>query len=120
MKVRILGNSLRLRLSQSEVNAFESEGVVGEKIEFPNGRSLIYRLCKSSDFRSDFTDDVITISIPHEEAESWINTNQVGIRQNLDLENEEKLSILVEKDFKCLTERGEDESDLYPNPNESH
>ena len=44
----------------------------------------------------------------------------MGISDDLFLENEDKLSILVEKDFKCLTDRSEDESDMFPNPKESH
>ncbi|MFT5833421.1 MAG: hypothetical protein ACI97N_001048, partial [Cognaticolwellia sp.] len=42
--------------------------------------------------------------------------NQVGFKYEMPLENGEILSLLLEKDFVCLDERGEDESDNYPNP----
>ena len=44
-------------------------------------------------------------------------TDQVSIRGEQVLADGEKLSILVEKDFVCLTGRDdEDESDMYPHP----
>ena len=48
-------------------------------------------------------------------ASDWVNTELVGMDNHSD--NDEKLKILIEKDFACLTERvGEDESDMFPHP----
>ncbi len=120
MKLRIQGNSIRFRLSQTEVANFGSDGACMGKTEFPNGYTLVYRLSQAPELSGNFTNNIITIALPEAEIESWINSDQVAIQGNLTLENEDKLSILVEKDFKCLTERSEDESDLFPNPKESH
>lgn len=120
MKLRIQGNSIRFRLTQTEVNNFGQDDACMSKVEFPGGSTLIYRLTTASELSSNFRNNVITIALPETETESWIKSDQVGISGDLTLENEDKLSILVEKDFKCLTERSEDESDLFPNPKESH
>ncbi len=44
MKLRIKGDSLRLRLTQGEVTALDTGGVVEEKVRFGGGAALIYRL----------------------------------------------------------------------------
>ena len=120
MKIRIQGNSIRLRLSQPEVSSFAAEGACMGKLEFPNGNTLVYRLSSSSKASAVFENNTITLMLPEADIQTWANTDQVGMKANLSLENEDNLSILVEKDFKCLTDRGVDESDLFPNPAESH
>ena len=119
MKIRIQGNTIRFRLTQTEVAGFGKEGACMGKLEFPNG-TLMYRLTQSGELGAIFNNNVITVILPEAEVKDWINTDRVGISGNLTLENEDNFSILVEKDFKCLTERGVDESDLFPNPSESH
>ena len=52
-------------------------------------------------------------------AEIWTNTDLVSLDEFVSLSENEKLRILVEKDFKCLKPRlHEDETDHYPHPNE--
>lgn len=120
MKLRIQGNSIRFRLSQTEVrNLGEGIHCIGN-LDFPSGNRLSYRLSIGAKLVCDFSDNLITISLPETAVKAWATTDQVGIKGELNLENGDKLSILVEKDFQCLTERAEDESDLFPNPKESH
>ncbi|MEZ4932033.1 MAG: hypothetical protein R2788_07940 [Saprospiraceae bacterium] len=52
-------------------------------------------------------------------ATDWSRSDEVGLEDDMPLGDGNALHILVEKDFKCLTERSEDESDLFPNPNEN-
>ncbi|WP_323756144.1 DUF7009 family protein [Roseivirga sp.] len=120
MKLRIQGNSIRVRLTQTEVNQL-GEGIdCISHLDFPNSSSLNYRLSVATVLGCKFSDNLITISLPETEVRGWATSDHVGIEGDLTLENGDKLSILVEKDFKCLTERAEDESDLFPNPKESH
>ncbi len=120
MKVRIQGNSIRLRLTQTEVINFGKEGICNSEIQFPNGNSLTCHLGLATKMGADFSNDTINIYLPKTEVRKWVNTDQVGIQGNLTIEDQNNLRILVEKDFKCLTERQEDESDMFPNPNEVH
>lgn len=121
MKIRIKGNSVRLRLTQSEVTQFEAVGKVSENIHFGLGKHLTYELVKSNSeiIEAKFEDSSIQILIPTHLGNQWATSDQVGIEYFKDLEDEKQLRILVEKDFKCLTIRQhEDESDAFPHPNE--
>ena len=120
MKLRIRDNSLRLRLMQAEVSQLRDEGVVAASTNFPDGREFRYVLEASpASVRPGASLDgsTITIRVPESTARDWADSNEVGIRGELELEAGGKLSILVEKDFACLAPReGEDESDMYPHP----
>ncbi|MEP2771062.1 MAG: hypothetical protein ABJH05_02860 [Fulvivirga sp.] len=117
MKIRIKGNSLRLRLTQSEVEEFTSNGRVSDSIHFGENQ-LIYTLQSEDrgDVVASFNGEFITVTIPRKEGEQWASTEQVGISRDQPLKNNERLSILIEKDFQCLIPRKEDESDLFTNP----
>lgn len=118
MKIRISGNTLRLRLSQSEVNEVGTEGRVSDSIDF-GPRKLIYmvQVVDQPEITASYEGDYITVNVPPAIAEPWATTEQVGFEADLALEGEEKLYVLVEKDFKCLKPRErEDESDLFDNP----
>ncbi len=124
MKLRIRGNFVRLRLTQSEVARLAETGAVEETVEFglrPEQR-FVYALEKAAGaetVRADFDGGSLRVWIPEAEAEKWTSSNQVGIEARQPLGGEKELQILIEKDFACLAERpGEDESDAFPNPSE--
>ncbi len=120
MKLRIKGNTIRLRLTQSEVDKL-SEGTVEDRTQFPGGQSLIYKIQSAEQFRVNFNDGIVLISVPTKQVKDWANSDKIEIANSIQLENNEQLEISIEKDFKCLTERPkEDESDMYPNPLEKH
>ena len=124
MKLRIRGNSLRLRLGESEVDQLISAGRVSESIVFSAApsASLTYTLDTSPDAREitvRFASSEITVTIPGGVAKEWATSERVGLSGALPISDEMSLAILIEKDFRCLTPRlGEDQSDSYPNPAE--
>ena len=116
MKLRIKGNSIRLRLTQTEVENFGTSGIVEECVDFgkENNSNFGYVLEKNSTQKlsASFTDGKIAVSVPKTVAENWVSTEEVGI-EGVD----GTLRILIEKDFACLNPRkGEDESDNFPHP----
>lgn len=119
MKLRIQDNSIRLRLTRSEVDALVADGSVTASVSFPNGARLEYSLETSSltgQPQAQFAMDRLVVQIPQAVARRWAVTEEVSITGGERLE-EGELSILVEKDFACLTPReGEDESDMFPHP----
>jgi hypothetical protein len=118
MKIRIKGNSLRYRLTRPEVEQFGQSGYIEEKIDFV-GNSLYYSLCSTDQEKlsASFYDNQITVYVPASRIEEWKTTEQTGFEGEMDLEDsEEKLHLLVEKDFTCLDKVAEDQSDNYPNP----
>ncbi len=120
MKLRIKGNSIRLRLTQREVEQLGTEGVVEEAVHLGGSNApFIYGVRTSHDdfVTARFDGRQINVSIPLKAADDWIHSDEVGIETVQTTGDEKGVRILVEKDFACLTERsGEDESDAYPHP----
>jgi hypothetical protein len=119
VKIRIKDNSLRLRLTQSEVDSFKDNKRVESVITFPNNTSLTYALDwgLTEDYSVDFKTGIINVVVPLDAGKNWLNPTEVGMETTLELTKDQSLRVLIEKDFACLTERvEEDESDNFPNP----
>jgi hypothetical protein len=112
MKIRIKGNSLRYRLTKTDVEQFTLNGYIEETINF-GSQTLTYALerSKNSGLMAIFDHNKITLLMPIPMATEWNSTERVGF-EGIDKE----LFLLVEKDFKCLDNVAEDQSDNYPNP----
>ena len=120
MKLRVLNNSLRLRLTRSEVDTVCNDGLVKGHVPISGANSFSYVLESSPATVSPeahMSNNVLTIRIPESEIKQWGSGDQVSISADQVLEDGRTLKILVEKDFQCLAPReGEDESDMYPHP----
>jgi hypothetical protein len=112
MKLRIKGNDIRYRLTQSDVKRFGNEGRLEETINFA-GQPLKYVLKETYDeqLSATFKNNVITLYMPVSFKNEWLQTDKVGYSNTFG-----DLFLLIEKDFKCLDEVAEDQSDNYPNP----
>lgn len=120
MKIRIRGNSVRYRLSKTDIAQFGKNGYLEESTRFPGNAVFRYQLerSKTADtLQAGFTGTGITVYVPEKIAEEWVQTERVGFDQLLPLENGTELYLLIEKDFACLDHTTEDQSDNYPNPN---
>ncbi len=119
MKIRIRGNSMRIRLSRTEVDNFGKDGYVEEQTNF--GTSVFtYALERKAGINAlaaDFANGKMTMLVPEAMAIEWTTTETVGYNNNMDLGNGEQLFLLLEKDFKCIDSSVmEDQSDNYENP----
>jgi hypothetical protein len=112
MKIRIKGNSLRYRLSKSDVDKFLATGYIEETTDF-GMHTLTYALQKNrlNNLSALFEKNKITLFMPEFMAIQWAKTESVGFEYQYN-----SLFLLVEKDFKCLDNVAEDQSDNYPNP----
>jgi hypothetical protein len=119
MKLRIQGNSLRLRLSQSEVAQFSKTGFVEDSIQSAPGASSAYTLESLSSLSAPqalFANGFLRIQVPRADGTDWACSDRVGIAGELPLESGKHLSILIEKDFQCLHGDETRDPDAYPNP----
>lgn len=119
MKIRIKGNSVRLRLSRSEVDLFGKEGYVEEKTEFANSNFTyaIQKLFDGKTLDASFSGNKLTVFVPLKLMQEWTSTDIVGFDHNLSIGENKALFLLIEKDFKCTDgEEIEDQSDYYDNP----
>ena len=112
MKIRIKGDSIRYRLTKPEVERFASEGIIKEETHL--GDIVLSYVLQRGDnvvLNAEFKDDTITLLMPAYMADEWTETDRVGFANELG-----RLHLYVEKDFKCLDNVAEDQSDNYPNP----
>lgn len=120
MKLRIRDNSVRLRLTQTEVETVNNDGLVKGRVQLAGSNTFVYVLESSPATvkpEAHVSNNVLTVRIPHMEIKEWAESEKVSISSEQNLDDGEQLRILVEKDFSCLAPRaGEDESDMFPNP----
>jgi uncharacterized protein DUF7009 len=118
MKLRIKGNSLRIRLSRSEVDEFGRAGYLEERTEFGNGifTYILQNEHGINGLSANFSGSSITVLVPSEIVREWTTTEKVGFENNMDIAGGKQLFILIEKDFKCVDNTTEDQSDNYEHP----
>jgi len=118
MKIRLKGNSLRYRLTRPEVERIADTGLVEERVNF-GPATLSYALCRTEavELSATFEDNRITLYLPAAFIDEWLHTDKVGFEHRMPLNGTgEQLYLLVEKDYTCLDNVEEDQSDNYPNP----
>ena len=121
MKLRLLDDSIRLRLSRDEVIAADERGVVEAQTRFPDGSVLTFALeaqKNGSNASASFTRDRLVVKLPAPKIAAWAkDETAVSLRDELALPLGGPLKLLVEKDFRCLAPRDdEDQSNLFRNP----
>jgi hypothetical protein len=119
MKLRIKGNTLRLRLTRGEVATLGAGGRVEDALTLgtaPDAR-LTYAIESCGDaieVAATMAAGTITVVLPLAEAARWAGSETVGIAA--DVPNDAgAVHVLVEKDFACLG-RDDADADAFPNP----
>jgi len=118
MKLRFQGNTLRLRLSQSDVARLSEAGRVEEHVSFAAGQSLDYAIesratepAETDEIRASFDGGRILVSLPGAAARRWVESSETGIEAVSG-----PVRVLIEKDFQCLHRDAEQDGDAFPNP----
>ena len=121
MKIRIRGDSVRLRLKRGEVDQLATGSSIVEQTHFP-GAVLTYRLdvSENNGISATFDNGSLVISLPKSKVLDWASSDEVSLHAEQELSGSGALSLLIEKDFKCL-EPGhhrdcEDDEDTFPHP----
>ncbi len=122
MKLRLLDNSIRIRIQQKELDSLHREGYIESvtNINPVNDQYFRYRLqidVSAVQLVAKLENNTLTVGINPEAVETLVQTNQVGVSSENETIHAETLCILVEKDFKCLTPRSGEE-DAFPHPDE--
>jgi hypothetical protein len=120
MKLRIKGNSVRLRLLRSEVERLASEGEISESTAF--GPTDVLRYTVKTDEKAKavigtFGHGEIAITMPTNTAQRWATSDDVSIETVQPSGDGQVLELLIEKDFVCLDRVDDpDRDDAFPNP----
>ena len=122
MKLRISGNSIRFRLSQSDVRRLLDTGSIEESASFganPENR-FSYALLfapMAAETGAAFSNSRLTVEIPKDKGIEWAASEAVGIESVQRISGAGDMKILIEKDFACRSSKRRDEdSDAFPNP----
>ena len=113
MKLRILENSVRLRLRRSELDEFARDGKVRAQTAFSPTSILEYSL-EAGDVAEphvSFENSWVRVVVPRKAAEAWTASSDVAIVGQCG-----GISILVEKDYQRTHVKTPVDQDLYPNP----
>jgi hypothetical protein len=120
MKLRIKGNSLRLRISPSEMKQLLQSGRVEETIYFgvEDGARLTYALEHSALAEAitvRYRPQEVTVLISSREARDWAEGPGVGL-YGTTVSGHGPLELSIEKDFACLDKEQAENADTFPHP----
>jgi len=128
MKLRINGDSLRLRVSPSEMARLLDTGRIEETIHFAreDDARLTYALehaATAQDIGLRYRPHEAAVVLSSSRARRWAESDEVGISGHL-MAGERRIELLVEKDFACLDRRDDrkdagkdaESHDTFPNP----
>lgn len=121
MKLRIQGNSLRLRLQQREVADLHAHGHLSESLFLGPGpeAAFTYRIACHPGATVEVLRDPagLVLHLPAAWAAELAQTDRVAVDVEIPVAPGVAVRVKVEKDYGCLSERpGEDERDAFPNP----
>jgi hypothetical protein len=119
MKLRIRGNSVRLRLNQTEVARLAAGERVEQATQFSPTSSLLSSIERAAGEpapRATFDGRRLAVYVPDEQVRRWADSDQVGIAADQSFGGENPLRLLIEKDYECLHSRAEGDADAFPNP----
>ena len=120
MKLRINGNSLRLRVTPSEITQLMEVGRIKETIHFGPGENarLTYALESAQEpmpIHVRYAPTEIAVVVSFDEARRWASTQAVGLYGQQQTGGG-PLELALEKDFACLDKSEEENADRFPNP----
>jgi hypothetical protein len=122
MKLRLKGDSIRLRVGPGDLERLVGTGSVAEQTRFGPGRGWLgYTLEVSAaapTVSAAFEEGQLRVTVPLAQVHRWAAApDQASIAADQDASDGVRLSILIEKDFECL--HGQDGEDAFPNPGRS-
>ena len=121
MKLRIMGDSIRLRVSRSELDRFLQGERIEDTIHFSSepDAKLTYALENAAfgaSTRVHYSIGHITVLLSKDHVRTWSGTSQVGIYTSAEIGSENSLELVIEKDYACLDRSDEDKTDTFENP----
>jgi hypothetical protein len=118
MKIRIKGNSIRIRLSKPEVAQLAETGFVSDRTAFANSH-FSYEIRSEEGtgmLCADYKNNTITMRVPAAFVNGWEHNDITGLDATMPISDSETLYLLLEKDFKCVDKLAEDQSEYYDHP----
>lgn len=121
MKIRIKANSVRIRLTKTEVDRLSATGYLEEQTLFINNKFVyaVQSMDNGTELSAVLEPHKITLFVSKALLKDWAKNDVVGFNSRMPVAENGSLYLLLEKDFVCLDETTEDQSDNYENPNKT-
>lgn len=112
MKLWIRGNSLRLRVSKTELARIADTGKAEDITRFSSEQSLRYgiEVRPTGAVTATFADGAILVTLPKARLELWLRPDEVSVEGSQPIGGGKVLQIVLEKDGPQLDARREDDS----------
>lgn len=123
MKIRMMGNSVRLRVGRAELARFLADGRIEETVRFAASpeAGFTYALEVSAPGSTAATVRYaprhLAVQITPEQVDHWRKEDEVGVYTEVDIGAGQALEIAIEKDFACVHGSESENADSFPNPN---
>ena len=113
MKIRLFGDSIRLRLTQVEVETLSKGGVIESVIPFPGEAMACAVQPSEGPLEVRHSAGRIMVSMPStEETRRWASSEEEGLYGSVG-----PLRIAIEKDYNCIHKPDSpDNAGTFPNP----
>lgn len=123
MKLRLKGNSIRVRLDRRDIERLIDEGHVDDAVQFGPGLAFSYAVeagpAPREQPKVSYISGRLTIQIDPVDVEEWLSGDRVGFDHQQPVEGG-VIRVLLEKDFACIDRPlGEEADDAYAFPNPS-
>jgi hypothetical protein len=122
MKLRLKGNSIRVRLDRRDIERLIDKGRVADAVRFGPGLAFSYAveagLAPRGRPTAHFAVGCLTIRIDPDDADEWLAGDRVGFDHQQPVDGG-VIRVLLEKDFACIDRPAGDEADdayAFPNP----
>jgi hypothetical protein len=105
MKLQLTPDTLRLRLSEAEVQAFAQAGQLAHTLTFGLGQVLRYALRRlpaadpATGLQASYVAGELVVSVPAALAHTWASTGIIALKEVVSTTENQQLRILVEKDL---------------------
>jgi hypothetical protein len=122
MKLRIKGNSVRVRLDRRDLEGLIAHGRIEDAVRFGQGQAFRYTVEVGSAPRERprvcYDAGRLLMRINPVDAESWLAGDRVGFDHDQAVDGG-VLRVILEKDFACIDRPAGEEADdafAFPNP----
>jgi hypothetical protein len=65
---------------------------------------------------AEYSNNTLTVHVPRVMAHDWATTDLIGLSTEQKIAENVSLQLIIEKDFACLSPRGEEDADTFEHP----
>ena len=102
MKLRLEKGAIKFRLTTSEIELLMKERSYKESFILGNENKFIYKVVIDQGIEDSialFTPHTLELKVPAHKVERWTNTNQIGIKETIITDNDERIVLTLEEDL---------------------